>query len=45
MKKFEKEELKLDKALKKEWIITNGIRRVCIFNNSAVAILENIMGF
>ena len=25
MKKFEKEELKLEKALKKEWLITNGI--------------------
>jgi len=25
MKKFEKEELKLDKALRKEWLITNGI--------------------
>ncbi len=25
MKKFEKEELKLDNALKKEWLITNGI--------------------
>ncbi len=25
MKKFEKKELKLEEALKKEWLITNGI--------------------